>query len=341
MKKTICIIGGGLAGTMLAARLCLENQQLILIDDENPNCASKVAAGMFNIVTGKNALKTWMADDLLAEMKNFFAIPHFAILSQYLHYQRIYRPFKEVTDYNTWTLRKFDPNYVPYIAFQEKTILAEYITNPLGGVFIDNCGWLEIGNFVTHLQQILQKEFGMLYINEKIGDYETQLSLEKKSLHLQNNQNIHFDELVFCQGAALAQHPFWKIPVIPNKGEILLIHAPELELPYIISGKVYLIPVGNQHFVAGATYQWSFENSYPSEQAKADLCEYLDNLLHVPYTIVSHRAGLRPTTRDRRPILETHATYSFLHTFTGFGTKGVILSPYFSKIMAQKILASH
>ena len=32
----------------------------------------------------------------------------------------------------------------------------------------------------------------------------------------------------------------------------------------------------------------------------------MDNLLKIPYKIVSHRAGLRPTTRDRRPILATH-----------------------------------
>lgn len=339
MKKIFCIIGGGLAGTMLAARLCLENESVVLIDDENPSSASKVAAGMFNVVTGKNALKTWMADELLAEMKAFFEIPAFSILSQYIHYQRIYRPFKEVGDYNTWTLRKSDADYMPYISFQEKTILEEYITNSLGGVFIEQCGWLEIGKFVSHLQQILRETFGMSYISEKITDYSAQLSIENRILHLQNNVSIHFHEIVFCQGASLAENPLWKIPVIPNKGEILIIHAPELKLEYIISGKVYLIPIGNQHFVAGATYQWSFENPFPSEKAKAELCEYLDNLLHTPYNIVSHRAGLRPTTSNRRPLLLTHPKYDYWHAFTGFGTKGVILSPYFSKVMAEKVKA--
>jgi glycine oxidase len=338
MKTKFCIIGGGLAGTMLAARLCIENQQVIIIDDENSNSASKVAAGMFNIVTGKNALKTWMADELLAEMKAFFEISSFKILSQYLHYQPIYRPFKEISDYNAWTLRKFDENYLPYITFQEKPILTEYIHNPLGGIFIEKCGWLEIGKFVTHLQQILRREFGLTYFAAKIEDLQTQLDLKNRNLHLESQDSIDFEQLIFCQGAAVTQNPFWKIPVIPNKGEILLIHAPELQLEYIISGKVYLIPVGNQHFVAGATYEWSFENPFPSEKAKAELCEYLDNLLHVPYKIVNHRAGLRPTTRDRRPILATHPEMDFLHTFTGFGTKGVILSPYFSKVMAEKLL---
>jgi len=338
MKTKFCIIGGGLAGTMLAARLCLENQEVVLIDDENPNSASKVAAGMFNIVTGKNALKTWMADELLAGISAFFEIPAFKILSQYLHYQSIYRPFKEISDYNAWTLRKTDEDYAPYICFQEKNILTDYLHNPLGGIFIEKCGWLEIGKFVSHLQQILKEAFGLIYFSEKIENFETQLDLKKRILHLEMREAIDFEQLIFCQGAAVTQNPFWKIPVIPNKGEILLIHAPELQLPYIISGKVYLIPVGNQHFVAGATYEWSFESPLPSEKAKAELCAYLDNLLKTPYKIVSHRAGLRPTTRDRRPILATHPEMEFLHTFTGFGTKGVILSPYFSKVMAERLL---
>ena len=55
------IIGGGLAGTILADFLKQESS-VILIDKEAGQYGSKVAAGIYNPVTGRRMVKSWMVD---------------------------------------------------------------------------------------------------------------------------------------------------------------------------------------------------------------------------------------------------------------------------------------
>ncbi|MBK7816373.1 MAG: FAD-binding oxidoreductase [Sphingobacteriaceae bacterium] len=54
-------------------------------------------------------------------------------------------------------------------------------------------------------------------------------------------------------------------------------------------------------------------------------------LIKVPYNVLEHKAGVRPSTLDRRPIIGQHPLHKNLFVFNGLGTKGVMLAPYFSK----------
>ncbi|MCB0856012.1 MAG: FAD-binding protein, partial [Bacteroidetes bacterium] len=81
------IIGGGLAGCLMAARLAMRGQEVVLIDHPQPNSPSKVAAGLFNVITGRFGAKSWLADTLLEELNQFLQIPAFLSLQPYVHYQ--------------------------------------------------------------------------------------------------------------------------------------------------------------------------------------------------------------------------------------------------------------
>jgi len=50
--------------------------------------------------------------------------------------------------------------------------------------------------------------------------------------------------------------------------------------------------------------------------------------------VVEHTAGVRPTVKDRRPLIGTHPKHQQLSVFNGLGTKGVMLVPY----LAQKLV---
>ena len=328
--KSYTIIGGGLAGLSLAARLLLADEKVTLIDDAYPSGASRLAAGMFNIVTGKHAVKTWLADELLADLKAFFEIPIFTKLQQYIHYQSLYRPFKDIGEYNDWLGKYHSPELKDYTRFQATHIQSDIFANPLGGIFIENCGWLDTTGFLQGLLAILREFPHFQYIEKKIAP--AQIDLQEKQI-IWDEKQIFFDELILANGWQISQESIWQIPILPVKGEILRIYAPDLQLPFLLSGKIYVIPTGNGHFIAGATYEWDFAHNEPTQAGKEMLCANLDELLKVKYEIVSHGAGIRPTTHDRRPVLGTHPQYSHLHVFTGFGTKGVLSFSHFSQIM--------
>ncbi|MFK7920973.1 MAG: NAD(P)/FAD-dependent oxidoreductase [Bacteroidia bacterium] len=331
----IAILGGGLAGSFLAARLLEAGHQVSLIDDGAPRAASRVAAGLFNVITGRFGAKSWLAETLLAEIEAFFAQPAYASLRQHIHYSEIYRPFKTFEEYNKWTGKAADPAYAEMVVFQETPLFAERIINPHGGIRILPCGWLETGAFIDDLHRLLQQNDRFSLIRERI-DYEA-IGLAERSIQTASGK-LQFDRLVFAEGPALAQNPYLSfLKLIPNKGEILILHAPELQLPYVVSKKVYLIPLGEDRYLTGSTYRNQFEHAQPTDEGKAEIETHLEKLLKVPYEIVDHFAGIRPTTPNRRPIVGIHPDFDYVYVLSGFGTKGVLLAPYTSKLLAQGI----
>jgi glycine/D-amino acid oxidase-like deaminating enzyme len=53
---------------------------------------------------------------------------------------------------------------------------------------------------------------------------------------------------------------------------------------------------------------------------------------------MEHFAGVRPTVKDRRPLVGTHAEYSAIHILNGLGTRGVMLGPSMAKANARKMI---
>mgnify|MGYP000091249533 CR=1 FL=1 len=58
------IVGQGLAGTILSFFIEKSGKSFIVIDEMPEISSSKVAAGIFNPITGRRNVKTWMADEL-------------------------------------------------------------------------------------------------------------------------------------------------------------------------------------------------------------------------------------------------------------------------------------
>src|SRR3981081_4564859 len=63
--EEVLIVGQGLAGTWLSWWLYQANIPFRLIDQSNPDGASKRAAGLINPITGRRMVTTWMIDEFL------------------------------------------------------------------------------------------------------------------------------------------------------------------------------------------------------------------------------------------------------------------------------------
>ena len=62
MQIDILIVGQGICGTMLSWFLNKAGKSFLVIDDNNANTPSKVAAGIINPVTGRRFVYSWMID---------------------------------------------------------------------------------------------------------------------------------------------------------------------------------------------------------------------------------------------------------------------------------------
>jgi glycine/D-amino acid oxidase-like deaminating enzyme len=110
-----------------------------------------------------------------------------------------------------------------------------------------------------------------------------------------------------------------------------------LDLKVIINTSVFIIPLGNNLFKIGATYNWHDKTDLPTDQGKQELLVRIREILNCDFEIISHAAGIRPTVRDRKPLLGKHPKYSNMYVMNGLGTRGVMLGPWAAKILFEHI----
>ena len=135
-------------------------------------------------------------------------------------------------------------------------------------------------------------------------------------------------KLIFAEGFGMKQNPFFNtLPLEGTKGELLVIHAPDLKLDVILKSSVFIIPIGDEQYLVGSTYTWNDYSNTPTESAKNEILEKLQNVISCSFKVVHQRAGIRPTVTDRRPLVGQHKAHKNLYLMNGLGSRGVLIAP--------------
>ena len=125
------------------------------------------------------------------------------------------------------------------------------------------------------------------------------------------------------------KNPYFKdLPLLPTKGELLTIHAPDLKIDYVLKGPVFLIPLQQDTYLVGATYGRGDTSHDITDIARSELVEKLKTLINCSFEVINHVAGIRPTVKDRRPLVGRHSAHKHLYVLNGLGTRGVMIGPY-------------
>ncbi|MDA7804233.1 FAD-binding oxidoreductase, partial [Crocinitomix sp.] len=98
-----------------------------------------------------------------------------------------------------------------------------------------------------------------------------------------------------------------------------------------INRNLFIMPLKDNLFKIGSTYNWQLEEPIVTVEGKKDMLDRLAAFTSFDYTIIEHKAGIRPTVSDRRPLLGQHKSIKNAFIFNGLGTKGVMIAPYFSE----------
>jgi glycine oxidase len=230
--------------------------------------------------------------------------------------KNIFYPFTNTEDENDWSAKMGDDRFKDYLEHTSiKSI--EGVQTPHGTGKVNTFGNLDTNLFLDQSKLYFEKS-GIEFITEKF-DYTVAENDDVKSY-------------IFCEGIGVEQNPLFNyLPMKSSHGETLVIESEELRFEDVISKNLFILPLGNNLFRVGATYNWDLQEPITTELGKADLVERLENLIDCQYKIISHQAGIRPTVSDRRPILGVHSTKKNAFIFNGLGTKGVMLAPYYAE----------
>ena len=91
-------------------------------------------------------------------------------------------------------------------------------------------------------------------------------------------------------------------------------------------------------YLAAADYYKSLvKTDTPTEEGKRELVEKIKEIINCDFEIVKHFAGVRPTVKDRRPLVGTYVKHNSIHILNGLGTRGVMLGPAMAKALFENI----
>jgi glycine oxidase len=325
MTVDFVVVGQGIAGSVLSLSLIKAGYKVMVINNPQLSSCSSVAAGIWNPVVFKRLTKSWLADDLVPELLEFYHEAEQTLGVSLIYERAILKPFTEEQEKNLWTKKaEADNLFLDAHLYKDLHLSTEDTISDYSKV--KHAGNLDVKLFLEKTQHYLEQNKS--YLRE--GFEYSQLITEGKAIVY---KQIRAKQIVFCEGHLISKNPFFDhVPLKPAKGEVLTIYCEGLLLDRDILNKgIFILPLSGNSYKVGATYNWEDLTDIPTDAAKQELIKKLETVIHVPFRVIEHEAGVRPAVIDRRPVAGVHPEFPTHYVFNGFGTKAVMLAPYFAK----------
>ncbi len=295
LDRPLIIVGQGLAGTLAALRAEARGISFVVVD-EGSGSASRVAAGLFNPLTGPR----FSADTLGWEI----LVPYYRELElllgqSFVHTLPLRRP---------WTGAKIGAEAFPRAAPGWRA------TADAEGVWIEGGGWVDLPRLLEAAR----------------SRWADAGRLEQRNFDPAEGRG---GSVLWCGGASDFTGPWRAVPEVadrwqPVRGDLLTVRIPDLDLGHAEVGPRFLIPLGSQLYRWGATHESDVDHRGIRPEARALLeAELRLRLGKLPFEVVDHQWGVRPASRTKAPILAVHPRESGWTLFNGFGGRGVAWIP--------------
>lgn len=332
MQVDYLIIGQGICGTMLSWFLHKEGKTFLIIDDNNENASSKIAAGIINPVTGRRYAYTWMIDEVMP-----FAVETYEAVGNYFGTKLVYQ--KGVIDFfpspqmRQAFIERLNENDTYLHSYPDQNHFNQFFNYDFG------CGEINPA-YIVHVQGLLSSWRKKLVEWNSIREEKFRIDELKADADAVFYGDVSAQKIIFCDGVDGTNNPWFQLlPFAPNKGEALIIECEELTNEHIFKKGLMLAPLADKdQYWIGSNYQWEFENDQPSEQFHQHATSTLNGWLKKSYKILAHKAAVRPATIERRPFVGFHPQFPSIGILNGMGTKGTSLAPFFANQLTQQLV---
>jgi len=324
MHVDYIVVGIGLAGINFCEQLKANNKSFVVFDNKSQK-SSTVAAGLYNPVVLKRFTSVWKSKEQLK-----LALPVYKHLEKKLNVKLdykipVYRKFASLEEQNDWFTASDKLNLSEYLSTTIiKNINNSFIHAPFGYGEVKDTGRIDVKTLIESYKVDLLKHH--LLVEEPFN---------YNSLKSNNNveyKNIEAKYIVFAEGFGVVKNPFFnQLPLVPTKGELLIIQAPDLKINYVLKAGVFIVPLKDNLYTVGATYNWDDTTHKITVKAKEELLTKLKTIIECDFKVVNQVAGIRPTVKDRRPLVGQHKIYKNMFILNGLGTRGVMIGPYVAK----------
>lgn len=327
--KDVLIIGQGIAGTAISFELHQRGWDVDVADHVQPVTASKVASGLYNPLVLKRRRVVWKAQEMIEALPTFYQRMEKVTRQTFLNHGNIWEVLPDPGTENDWIALSDNPAFTPYIG--------EILTTPNERIKAHKVGCVN--------------QTGRVHTESMIEAWSTYLLERKQFIQKRVNpadlistpsgwlwENREYQHIIWCGGFA-AEHPhFGSLPFSPTRGEVMIVHAPLLKLNVILHGNMFIMPLGNDLYKVGATYEWRNLDAGRTPEGLEKLKEAWNKLVDCPFEVVDHQWGIRPNVKDRKALLGSSKHFERSHIFNGMGSRGILMAPWLSKIMADYLI---
>ena len=324
MRVDYIVVGLGLAGLAFTNELRKMNKSFVVFEDNSQN-SSIVAGGVYNPVILKRFTPVWDAENQLKVALPFYNELETLLNSQFDYKLDVQRVFKSIEEQNNWFIACDHLQLSNYMSPGIEKTKYEGVISEFGFGRLVHTGRVDTKKLLLAYRTFLEKEKCIQFERFAYDD----LVIEDDEFKY---KDISAAKIVFCEGYGLKSNPYFNhLPMQEAKGELVTIYAPNLNIDFLLKAAVFVLPLGANLYKVGATFNWKDKTLDPTEEGKKELLEKLDSFITVPYTIVDQSAGIRPTVKDRRPLIGRHPNHRNMAILNGLGTRGVMIAPTAAK----------
>ncbi|HKK39462.1 MAG TPA: FAD-dependent oxidoreductase [Cryomorphaceae bacterium] len=321
----VAILGQGIADTILALRLLERGIEFTILDDGHLSSSSMVAAGLWNPIVFRRINKSWMADEFIGELESFYPRMEAVLGAEFYKPRPIWRIHGSKQELDKWFEKNDLSGFRPYLYNPPPQLKSTFGQEPeFGEGEVRHAGYLDIPVFLKAARKSFSEKgcFCKAELSETPSHHELAHAVGRTD---------GFTKIIDCRGNQSAKSSWWSyLPFGLTKGEVLTLKCPHLSLDRTFNAGFFLLPLGHHLFRLGATFSWKDKTTAPTESGKKELLDKFEKYFSVKYEVVDHKAGIRPTVQDRRPLMGRHPIDHKIYLFNGLGTKGVMLAPYLS-----------
>ncbi len=329
MTIDFLIVGQGLAGSLLAWELIRRNCKVLVVDNGSEN-ASLCAAGLINPVTGMRFVKSAQMEKLLPAAKCCYQQLGVFFQQNFYMEKNMLRIFASQKEFHNAQKRLQDASYAAYLG---EILSTDKFNAPFGMIEQTETAYLLTQPLLSTLKQFFIEQHSYQQLGFAYNEIKLEPNLSWRGMAVK--------QLIFCEGYRLLDNPwFSRLPLQPAKGEILTLKSQQPLPDKIFNYGHWLIPLGGNLYRTGATFEPLHLDTLCTAAAKKHLLNSLQQIFPATTTaqLVKHQANIRPCTLDKQPFIGRHPRYPQLAVFNGFGAKGSLQIPYYSRHFADYLL---
>lgn len=349
-NRSVVIVGAGLAGTILGRTLERRGISIQIWDQPSPGAASQVAAGIWCPINFHRLIPGWRVEEAVPKMLAFFGEEERRLGLKFLHPIPYWKPLIEDEQVMHWR-RKIE-EYPDWLDLRE----GDDYTNLLNRVcqhwdvrawgVIKASGWFDVERYLYACREdwvhkgCLHEGF---YPEKKLKENPTDgapptvvdargfyawQELQEKRRH-----QAYHDEHPPKRSVASMR---------PAQGELVEFELEGWPEDIMLKKELFIQPLGHNRFRAGATFEWNLLSPVPTvggrERLNADLQKMLGSWWPKARNL-QYKAGIRPSSHDRRPYVGADSSMVNRFVFNGFGAKGVLLAPMMAEELVNAMIS--